>query len=324
MADNGNKISKSLNLNPQGSAPANPVDGDLYYDSAIGSFVYYHGGAWASLDSVGSVVTAASLTSANFTPAIVQNSVIKLTGSTIGNIHGLSASFSAKRVIIYNASSVQMVVKYQSVSEATTNNRIITPTAADMNLVAGEVAEFIYDSTQSRWILVSIASNAGAQAAATTTSNGVVTLGNTPGSSSAPVVPAVDTNGDVPISGYLKLTGSNPVTSFAFTNTLTPKNVCKAWAVITTDGSGGVTLRNGFNIDATVTISTSSIRISFLQGVNPFYAVSTTSGSSAVTQFWCDTTNGSSVTIVPLSSAGSAVNPTTTVLTITVIIFGAQ
>src|SRR5438309_551032 len=104
MADNGFKVNKSLNLNPQSSAPANPVDGDSYYDSTIGSFVYYHLGSWANIDSVVAITAVASMTSSLFTPAVVQNSVVRLTGSTAGSIYGMSSSFSAKRLTIYNNS----------------------------------------------------------------------------------------------------------------------------------------------------------------------------------------------------------------------------
>ena len=39
MAQNGFKVNKSLNLNPQASAPVNPVDGDVYFDSTAASLV---------------------------------------------------------------------------------------------------------------------------------------------------------------------------------------------------------------------------------------------------------------------------------------------
>lgn len=188
MADNGFRINKSINLTPQAQPPANPVDGDIYYNSAIGSFVQYHLGAWANTESIGVVATAANLNSATFTPAIVQNSVVRLTGSTSGNIHGFTASFSAKRLIIYNNSTALQVIKNLSVGESTSNNQIITPIASDMNLVAGEIAQFIYDAVANRWALVSISSNAGAQIVATTVNTGIVKLHAVATTPSSPIV----------------------------------------------------------------------------------------------------------------------------------------
>lgn len=188
MADNSFKVNKSINLNPQSAQPGNPADGDIYYDSSVGSFIYYHNGFWANVDSVGAVATSANMTSAQFTPGLVQNSIIRLTGSTAGNIHGISSSFSAKRLTIYNNSTALMIVKFQSATEPTSNNRIVTPTAGDLNLIAGEIAQFVYDVVANRWALVSISSNAGAQLPASTTAMGLVKLHQAATTPSSPIV----------------------------------------------------------------------------------------------------------------------------------------
>lgn len=195
MADGGFKVNKSINLNAQTSAPANPVDGDVYYDSTIGSFVYYHAGSWANLDSVGSVASAASMTSAQFTPSIVQNSVLRVTGSTAADIHGLTASFSGKQLVFFNNTTQNMNIRNQSATEATSNNRIVTPINADMVLVSGEIAQFVYDLTANRWMLVSVSSVAGAQVPATTSNNGLVRLNSNPEFPSAPRVVTVGIGG---------------------------------------------------------------------------------------------------------------------------------
>lgn len=177
MADNSFKINKSANFNPQPGLPTNPVDGDFYYDANVQSFVYFHNGKFASMDSVGLVTAQDPMTSAQFTPAIVQNSVVKIvSGVSPTHLTGISASFSAKRLTIYNAGTSYITVEHEDASEPTANNRIHTPTAGDMNLIAGEVAVFTYDIVQNRWLLVSISSQAGAQLIATTTSPGLVTL----------------------------------------------------------------------------------------------------------------------------------------------------
>lgn len=175
MADNSFKVNKSLNLNPQSGTPANPASGDIYFDSVANSLAYYNGTAWASLDAVGTLATTANMTSANFIATLVQNTVIKLTGSA-ANIHGITASFMGKRLSLYNNTSGNITIKHQSATEPTSNNRIVTPTAGDIVLVSGEICSFFYDSTQARWALVSISSNTAASAPATTSSNGLVTL----------------------------------------------------------------------------------------------------------------------------------------------------
>jgi hypothetical protein len=188
MANNSFKINKSVNFNPQPGTPANPVDGDFFYDSVAQSFAYYHNGSWANFDSVGAVAAQATMTGAQFTPAIVRNSIIKITGTGPTNICGFSSSFSGKTISIYNATNTFIVVEYQSGSEPTTNNRILTPSGGNMNIVAGEIAVFTYDVVTNRWLLVSISSQAGAQIPASTTNNGIVTLHRTSTTPTAPVV----------------------------------------------------------------------------------------------------------------------------------------
>lgn len=177
MADNSYKINKSLNLNPQAGTPANPIDGDFFYDGTAQSFAYYHNGAWAYVDSVSSVAASEPLTSAQFTSTVVRNATVRITGGASPiHLDGMVASHNGKSIKLYNAGSDMIIVRHESGVEGTANNRIHTPIAADMNLVAGEIAIFTYDIIPNRWLLVSISSGAGAQAVATTSSTGVVTL----------------------------------------------------------------------------------------------------------------------------------------------------
>lgn len=55
------------------------------------------------------------------------------------------------------------------------------------------------------------------------------------------------------MNGHLKLSGTNPNSNEGFANTLTPMNVPKAWARITTDGVGGVSIASGFNVASVAT-----------------------------------------------------------------------
>lgn len=49
-------------------------------------------------------------------------------------------------------------------------------------------------------------------------------------------------------AGHIKLTGSNPSVTTGFTNTITPLNVCKAWANISVSNVGAVAVNAGFNV----------------------------------------------------------------------------
>ena len=205
MADNSFKVQKSINLNPQVAAPTNPVAGDMYFDNVLGSLTYYNSGSWACLDSIGGVTGAASMTSSLFTPAIVKNSLVRIT-SFGGALHGMSASFAGKRITLYNATAVSIVVHNESATETTANNRIKTPISGDMNLIAGEIAQFMYDSRQSRWLLVSVGSGAGAYLPATISRIGTVQLASAPVDDAAPVIPVVDASTNVVANGMTRST----------------------------------------------------------------------------------------------------------------------
>ena len=204
MANNGFKINKSINLNPQLDAPERPSDGDLYFNSSLGSIAYYKQGAWACLDSIGEVANTENMTSSTFTPAVVQNSTIRVTGDHDTSLCGISASFSGKRVAVYNTTTGSITVRHNSEVEVTANNRVLTPLAGDMTLVSGELAQFVYDLSSERWLLVSIGSGAGAYAPATTATNGIVTLNAPPVSGPAPRVPVIDSIGNVISTGLTR------------------------------------------------------------------------------------------------------------------------
>lgn len=54
MADNHFKINRGLSLVPQTSAPSNPANGDIYYDSTLNKFRKYQNAQWTDLDTGGS------------------------------------------------------------------------------------------------------------------------------------------------------------------------------------------------------------------------------------------------------------------------------
>lgn len=64
--------------------------------------------------------------------------------------------------------------------------------------------------------------------------------------------------------GYFFFTADNPAFNEAFINTITPKNITKAWALVTLDSSVSPVLDDGFNID-TVVADASYVYVNFLQ-----------------------------------------------------------
>lgn len=60
MSDNFFGIRKGLNLAAQTSAPANPVNGDVYYDNTLGKFQFYEFGAWTAMGSGSSSVLSSA------------------------------------------------------------------------------------------------------------------------------------------------------------------------------------------------------------------------------------------------------------------------
>jgi hypothetical protein len=195
MADNGFKVNKSINLNPQEGAPTGLVTGDMYYDSSLGTFVYCGAGnTLACMDSIGIAGSSASITGSTMTPAVMKNSLVRLTGFS-GNLYGMSASFAGKRVTLYNNTSGTLTIYPNNTNEPTTNNRIVTPTANSMQLIAGEIAQFVYDGMYLRWLLVSVGSGAGAYLPATTTYRGAVQLNAAPVDALSPIISVVDANG---------------------------------------------------------------------------------------------------------------------------------
>lgn len=177
MASNFFKVDKGVTLAPQSSV-ASPQNGDVYYDSTRNTYVFRNNGASVDLQSRSDVGTASSLTSANFTSTVIQSNLIKLTGSTVSNIHGITASSDAKMIVLYNGSSAVVTIKNASGTEATAGNRILTSTGADVNLNAGEAVQLTYDSTQARWIVVS---TPGGSANGGTGKNYLTTYKNNPG-----------------------------------------------------------------------------------------------------------------------------------------------
>lgn len=63
-------------------------------------------------------------------------------------------------------------------------------------------------------------------------------------------------------TGNAHFTASNPSSSTGFSNTLTPKNLVKAWARVSADGAGNATVVDGFNVSG-CSISTVTLTCTF-------------------------------------------------------------
>lgn len=74
----------------------------------------------------------------------------------------------------------------------------------------------------------------------------------------------------------IEMTAANPASTTAFSNTLTAANIVKAWAMITTNGAGGVSVNAGFNV-AGVSLSGSRVVVEFAQDfASANYAITVT------------------------------------------------
>jgi hypothetical protein len=95
----------------------------------------------------------------------------------------------------------------------------------------------------------------------------------------------------------LAFTGSNPVATTAFTNTLTPKNVVKAWARLVNTGSGSstITVADGFNVSAAFLSGGTSVNVTLGAAMaNTNYAILVTPFASTLA---CGATFNSSVSL---------------------------
>jgi hypothetical protein len=127
-------------------------------------------------------------------------------------------------------------------------------------------------------------------------------------------------------NGNLKLSGTAPNANEALTNTLTPANIPKAWANVTTVGgtSTGATVNAGFNVSAAA-VSGATLTITLASGVGANSAVVVTPdngsvmyaiGSAAGTTVSCRAVDFGSGTIYDLQ-AGTA-------RTFSILVFGIQ
>jgi hypothetical protein len=151
MADDFLKVKKGLNVKPQASPPSNAEDGDVFYEDSRGTHTVISSGQPMDLSSSATFTAVASMTSANFTAAVLRSNTIILTGGTAGTIHGMTAMPAGRMVNIVNATNQNIVIAHQSGTEGTAANRISTPNGINQTLNPGGSLPFVRDNTIGTW-----------------------------------------------------------------------------------------------------------------------------------------------------------------------------
>lgn len=113
----------------------------------------------------------------------VSRSYLKFTGSTPTTILGLVAQTTflrdGLRLVVFNGMSVDLTIANQSGSESNANNRIVTPTGADVTVTPNSAIELIYDTDANRWVFVSQAASITKDATVTLTNKTMSGASNT-------------------------------------------------------------------------------------------------------------------------------------------------
>jgi hypothetical protein len=91
-------------------------------------------------------------TTATITALSTLDPLMRFTGSTATEVQGIDAAGNNRIVTFHNASSAAITFRHQNVG-ATATNRIITPTGNDLTLRSNESVQWIYDNTQTRWVI---------------------------------------------------------------------------------------------------------------------------------------------------------------------------
>lgn len=137
---------------------------------------------------------------------------------------------------------------------------------------------------------------------------------------------STQTNAIVLSGGNLAFSAANPNSTVPHTDTLTPANIPKAWAHVTTDGAGAITLDDGFNI-ASVAIAGGLIRINFATAfASANYAVTAISNQSGeVMSLYTSTTTSARADVEGYNTIGAALTDyATAARTVTLTFFGKQ
>jgi len=101
------------------------------------------------------VATAATIAAlASTTP------VVRMTGSTVTDLQGITAGVGNQVLTIFNASSAVVTLRHENAS-ASAANRLNLPSSLSLPVAANGAAFFRYDKTLTRWVLISSSGSGG-------------------------------------------------------------------------------------------------------------------------------------------------------------------
>jgi len=150
MANNFWKINNGVTYTGQTTAPLSPVDGDTYYDSALGCLRAYQNGLWVNLDYTLPAKIDASSTGANANSTPLKEHLLKFTNASLVSVGGIAAQTNYSFLIVVNATGNTVQINDED-TVVTASNRILTGTAAPIDLENNAAICLVYDVQASRW-----------------------------------------------------------------------------------------------------------------------------------------------------------------------------
>jgi hypothetical protein len=129
----------------------------------------------------------------------------------------------------------------------------------------------------------------------------------------------VATNGDINLASV-----ANPTSTTAISERLTPMNLIKSWAIIGTDGAGNCIIGDGFNVTS-CSAGASAIVVTMASAMSSSTFAVIANGIGTNAKEWLSgATSSTTYTLTPFNSSGASVNPSTTVVSISALVLGAQ
>jgi len=116
-------------------------------------FIHSTGTAPSFLTGAIATARADVASTATITAMSSTNSFVRITGSTITSIQGITAGIDGQRLTVFNNAGVAVTFAHENAG-ASAANRITTMTGADVSTTGNGAAELIYDTGTSRWILL--------------------------------------------------------------------------------------------------------------------------------------------------------------------------
>jgi len=94
------------------------------------------------------------------TALVSTHSFVRFTGASTTELQGVVGPSTAKRILVYNLSSGDLTLKHENAG-ATAVNRLITADGLDLVVAQYGAVELIYDTSQTRWLVISTAGTGG-------------------------------------------------------------------------------------------------------------------------------------------------------------------